>query len=290
MEKVLFIVNPISGSGDVHSFETLVKNNLDANQFASEIKYTTAAGEAFNMAKNGLTRGIRWIVAVGGDGTVNEVGKALINTDGAMGVIPRGSGNGLARHLRIPMATGKAIRVLNLGKIAMLDYGVLNDVPFFCTAGLGFDAYVGDKFSHIGERGFVNYVKTTLSEYFTYKSKPYKISFNNQEIEKEAFLITIANASQWGNNAFIAPEANMQDGMLDVAILSPFPKYVAPSIGIRLFSKKIDSCRYVQSFKVKKITIERAAPEVVHFDGEPTIMGEKLVAEVKPQALKVIIP
>lgn len=290
LEKVLFIVNPISGTSGGIDLESRIRHRLDPLQFLPQIEYTTKAGDASIIARDAVAKGTKWIVAVGGDGTVNEVARELVNTPAALGIIPRGSGNGMARHLGIPINVNRAISMLNHGRIALVDYGVLNDIPFFCTAGIGFDAHVGDKFSRIGGRGFTNYLKTTILEYINYKPTLYKIWVNNQYIEKEAFLITIANASQWGNNAFIAPEADMQDGMLNVTIMSPFPKYLAPTIGIRLFNKQIDSCRYVQSFKVKEITIERPSPDCIHFDGEPTVLGEKLQASICPQALKVFVP
>ncbi|MGE0076783.1 MAG: diacylglycerol kinase family protein [Bacteroidales bacterium] len=290
LEKVLFIVNPISGTGHRGDFTKNVSLKLDPLQFVPHVEFTKCPGDASSIARKAVADGIRWVVAVGGDGTVNEVARELVNTPAALGIIPRGSGNGMARHLGIPINVNKAINVLNHGRIALVDYGTLNDIPFFCTAGIGFDAYVGDKFSRIGGRGFSNYIKTTIVEYINYRPTLYKIWVNNEYIEKEAFLITIANASQWGNNAFIAPEADMQDGLLNVTIISPFPKLLAPTIGIRLFSKKIDSCRYVESFKVKEIVIERPISDCVHFDGEPSVMGDKLHAKICPQALKVFVP
>lgn len=290
LEKVLFIVNPISGGGIKRGLTKSLSQKLSPVQFLPLVEYTKGPGDASIIARKAVSEGVRWIVAVGGDGTVNEVARELVNTPAALGIVPRGSGNGMARHLGIPINIGKAIGVINHGRIALVDYGVLNDIPFFCTAGIGFDAHVGDKFSRIGGRGFTNYLKTTILEYLTYKPTLYKIWVNNQYIEKEAFSITIANASQWGNNAFIAPEADMQDGLLNVTVISPFPMYFAPSIGLKLFSKRIASCRYVESFKVREISIERPTSDCVHFDGEPSILGEKLTANICPQALKVFVP
>ncbi|MCB8963678.1 MAG: YegS/Rv2252/BmrU family lipid kinase [Bacteroidales bacterium] len=290
LEKVLFIINPISGSGSRRNVEGVITKRLDAVQFMPHFVYTTRPGDASNIARNAVADGVRWIVAVGGDGTVNEVARELVSTPAALGIIPRGSGNGMARHLGIPVNVDRATGVLNHGRIAMVDYGTLNDTPFFCTAGIGFDAHVGDKFSRIGGRGFTNYLKTTIVEYINYRPTEYKIWVNGKLIQKEAFLITVANASQWGNNAFIAPEADMQDGLLNVTIISPFPKYMAPTIGLKLFSKRIGTSKYVESFKVSDILIERPSPDCVHFDGEPTIMGERLQVGIMPQALKVFVP
>ncbi|MGD9978060.1 MAG: diacylglycerol kinase family protein [Bacteroidales bacterium] len=290
LDNVLFIVNPISGTGSKIHLEDKLDKKLDPLQFMYRVEYTTRVGEASIIARKAVAQGFKWIVAVGGDGTVNEVARELANTPVTLGIIPRGSGNGMARHLKIPININRSVGIINHGRTALVDYGLLNDTPFFCTAGIGFDAHVGDRFSRVGGRGFSNYLKTTIVEFISYKPTLYRILVNNQVIEKEAFLITIANASQWGNNAFIAPGADMQDGLLNVTIMSPFPKYLAPNIGLRLFNRQIGSCRYVQSFKVKEIVVERPDADCIHLDGEPSSMGKRLHARICPRALKVFVP
>ncbi len=289
-ETVLFIVNPVSGKGDIKHLPDKLSKSLDTSRYVPSIVKSSAPGEATDIARVHVEKGIRKVIAVGGDGTVNEVAKALINTDVILGIVPIGSGNGLARHLRIPMNVGQAVKLVNRERIAMLDFGTLNQTPFFCTAGVGFDAHVGNIFSQIEGRGFANYVKTTVREFYNYKPQLYTLRDNGHSIDKEAFLITVANASQYGNNAYIAPEADVTDGRLDVTIISPFPKFLSPSFGLKLFNKKLGRSRYVEMFRIKQLTIEREAEGFVHYDGEPSTMGKSLAFSVKPMGLNVFIP
>lgn len=288
-EKIAFIVNPISGgksidiAGKVSRFfkNTLIEYALAESRFK---------GEASQLTKKFVSEGYKKIIAVGGDGTVNEVARELIHTDSVLGIIPKGSGNGLARHLKIPVSVNSALNLILHDNIDAIDYGILNDTPFFCTAGVGFDAHIGNKFATLSGRGLTNYIKAILQEYLYYKPQRYTLVTEGQTIQKEAFLITIANASQWGNNAFIAPEASLQDGFLDVTIVSPFPKILSPTLGVMLFSKEIGKSGYVEMFRTKGITIERDEEGYIHFDGEPGTMGKKLSARIVPRGLKVIIP
>ena len=230
-------------------------------------------------------------MAVGGDGTVNEIAKALINTDAIMAIIPVGSGNGLARHLRIPLQPRKALELINKQKYQAIDCGLINNMPFFCTCGVGFDALIGEKFAQCKGRGLFNYVKTTITEYFNYKPEIYQITIDNeQNLNIPAFLITFANASQYGNNAYIAPNADICDGKLDMCILSPFKLYQAPGIGIQLFAKNINKSSLMQIERASNISLERASEGVVHFDGEPCRMGKKLEISLIDKCLNVIVP
>lgn len=289
-EIIRFIINPISGMGRGVDIKRNIDSDLDKDKYIPELFVTTAPGDACNIARQAVKDGIKYVVAVGGDGTVNEVARELIHTDSALGVIPKGSGNGLARHLGISMFTNKAIGTINKQHVIKSDYGMLNDIPFFCTAGTGFDAQVGEKFANLNSRGFTNYLKAIVHEYFNYKPTPYIIKINNQIIEKKAFLITVANASQWGNNAYIAPDANMHDGKFNVTIMSPFPMILAPSIGIQLLTKQIAQSHFVDCFEVERIEIIRPTPDPVHVDGEPLLMNETLVIENKHLGLNVLAP
>lgn len=269
----------------------MIRSLMDKTRFDVEIVVTRYKGEAPEIIRLKLTGGCRYFVAVGGDGTVNEIGKALINTDGILGIIPIGSGNGLARHLQIPLQPEKAIRLLNALNYSAIDYGLINDLPFFCTCGVGFDALIGEKFARCKGRGLSNYVKTTLTEYFRYKPEQYKITIDNEKvINREAFLITFANGSQYGNNAYIAPVANISDGILDICIMSPFSLYKAPAIGIRLFAKNINRSASMHYENAREILLERTAEGYVHYDGEPCLMGKNIEISVIAKGLKVFIP
>ena len=212
-------MNPISGTSDKKDIPYLIEELLDKEQFDYSIRETEYAGHAYEIAKESKEQGIDIVVAVGGDGTVNEVGRALVHSNTALGIIPTGSGNGLARHLLIPMKIKGAIQVLNDCEITDLDYGIINEHPFFCTCGVGFDAFISEKFAEAGKRGPITYLENILKEGLKYEPETYEIEAGNGTIKKKAFLISCANASQYGNNAYIAPQASMSDGMIDVIIM-----------------------------------------------------------------------
>jgi diacylglycerol kinase family enzyme len=269
----------------------MIDELIDKNIFDIEIVTTKYKGEATEIVRQKLIENYRYFVAVGGDGTVNEIAKSLINTKGILGIIPVGSGNGLARHLKIPLQPQKALQVINNLKYQAIDYGLINNNPFFCTCGVGFDALIGEKFAQCKGRGLSNYVKTTISEYFNYKPEIYQITIDNEQtISLPAFLITFANASQYGNNAYIAPNADISDGKLDICILSPFKLFKAPGIGIQLFSKSIDKSRLMRSERASHVILERMSEGVVHFDGEPHRMGKQIEIFLINNGLKIIIP
>lgn len=290
-EKILFLINPVSGTRHKRYLPGMIDELIDKNIFDIEVVITKYKGEATEIVRQKLIENYRYFVAVGGDGTVNEIAKALINSQGILGIIPVGSGNGLARHLKIPLEPRKALQVINRLKYQAIDYGLINNNPFFCTCGVGFDALIGEKFAQCKGRGLSNYVKTTISEYFNYKPEVYQITIDNERtISQPAFLITFANASQYGNNAYIAPNADISDGKLDICILSPFKLFKAPGIGIQLFSKNIDKSRLMQSERASHILLERVSEGVVHFDGEPHRMGKQIEISLVNQGLNVIIP
>lgn len=288
-QKIAFIVNPISGGKSKKIIPLLIESKLDKNKFSPQIYYTNRRNHGKEITQELLAKGIKKIVAVGGDGTVNEVASALVNTEGVLGIIPFGSGNGLARHLNIPMDISKAMDVINKGYQIKMDSGQMNDISFFCTSGIGFDAFIGEKFAQQSERGFKTYIKTSIYEFFQYKPSSYKLTFPDKIIETDAFLITIGNTSQYGNNAFICPYADVQDGLLDVSIIIPFPKLIALDLGRRLFSKTIDRSRYTKVFQTTELKINRHAPGPVHIDGEPMEMGEEIALKIIPQSLNVIV-
>lgn len=287
-EKILFVINPVSGKKSKEKIPDLIKQSFDDDTFDVKIIFTQFAGEATQLVKKNIAKGYNKIVAVGGDGTVNEVASGIVETDAVLGIIPLGSGNGLARHLNIPMKIKKALSLIKNAHPIKIDYGKINDRKFFCTTGVGFDAHIGNVFSKLEGRGFANYIKATFSEFRKYQPKRYEILMNGTTIMRDAFLITFANASQYGNNAHIAPKADIQDGKLEVAILRQFPLITAPGIGARLFLKNIDKSVYLETFKCSSIILKRKDADVVHFDGEPEEMGNVLNINIVPQGLNVL--
>ena len=287
-KKIVFIMNPISGTSDKKDIPYLIEELLDKEQFDYSIRETEYAGHAYEIAKESKEQGIDIVVAVGGDGTVNEVGRALVHSNTALGIIPTGSGNGLARHLLIPMKIKGAIQVLNDCEITDLDYGIINEHPFFCTCGVGFDAFISEKFAEAGKRGPITYLENILKEGLKYEPETYEIEAENGTIKKKAFLISCANASQYGNNAYIAPQASMSDGMIDVIIMEPFDALEASQISIEMFNKTLDKNNKIKTFRSKEIKIYRKAPGVIHYDGDPVETGKEIVVTLKEKGIKIL--
>lgn len=287
---VHFIINPISGTHRKDQIITKIERHIDAGQFDYEIKYTQYAGHAAVLAQEAADKGVDIVVAIGGDGTVNEVARSLVHRRTALSIIPCGSGNGLARHLEIPIDPVGAIQVLNECVIRELDYGKINDRPFFCTCGIGFDAFVSYKFAEAGKRGFLTYIENTLREGLVYKPDTYTITIDdNKQMVYKAFLIACANASQYGNNAYIAPNASMSDGLMDVTIMEPISVLEAPQIAIQLFNRTIDHNSKIKTFRCKKVDIERNAPGVIHFDGDPVMAGKDIEVVLVEKGLNVVV-
>ena len=287
-KKIVFIMNPISGTSDKKDIPYLIEELLDKEQFDYSIRETEYAGHAYEIAKESKEQGIDIVVAVGGDGTVNEVGRALVHSNTALGIIPTGSGNGLARHLLIPMKIKGAIQVLNDYEITDLDYGIINEHPFFCTCGVGFDAFISEKFAEAGKRGPITYLENILKEGLKYEPETYETEAENGTIKKKAFLISCANASQYGNNAYIAPQASMSDGMIDVIIMEPFDALEASQISIEMFNKTLDKNNKIKTFRSKEIKIYRKAPGVIHYDGDPIDTGKEIVVTLKEKGIKIL--
>tara|TARA_R110001592_G_scaffold68674_2_gene210611 strand:+ start:2618 stop:3496 length:879 start_codon:yes stop_codon:yes gene_type:complete len=285
-KKILFIVNPISGTGKQKNIESLVDLHLDKIKFISTIKFTEYAGNAKEIAKNEHSN-FDIIVAVGGDGTVHEVGTSLINTNCILGIIPTGSGNGLARHLKISMKVINAIKHLNNYKTKKIDTILLNKQPFLGAAGLGFDAHVAWKFDEAPTRGLLTYLKISLKEYFNYKPQEYKLIFKDKTVTTTDLLITISNSNQYGNNAYISPNSELDDGYVRLIGLKSFPFYMAPILAYKLFNKKILSSKYVTEYKTNQVEIQSPKPEM-QMDGEPVKHHEIIQIEVNPKSLNVI--
>lgn len=288
-KNITFIVNPISGTKSKDVLDALVSQKIDTTKYDCEIVRTAYAGHASEIAGKCRDEGIDICVAVGGDGTVNEVARALVKSDTALGIIPCGSGNGLARHLRLPMDFEHALDVINKGETAFFDYGTINDQPFFCTCGMGFDAFVSLKFAQAGKRGLATYIKTVLKEGIAYKPDVYTIIDDDHQHTYTAFLVACANASQYGNNAYIAPQASMQDGLLDIIIMEPFNLLEAATLGIDLFAKTLKNNSHIQTFQARSIHIHRNQPGAVHYDGDPTTMGTDIDISLSPLGLKAVI-
>ena len=287
-KNIFLIINPFAGHGNkskpaVESALSWLKENAGKVEFA----YTQHPGHAIQLAKNAIAD-FDIIVAVGGDGTVNEVAQGLIGTSKTMGILPIGSGNGLARELGISMNLQKSAHTLTEGKTLQIDVCKINKQRFLCTSGIGFDAQVADKMSKAKSRGFLRYIQLTIQESFAFK--PFKIKMNVEDkvIEKPVFLVTFANASQFGNNARIAPNASMTDGLMDVVVVNPFNKIWLPVFGIGLFTRFIPKLPFVDCYKAKQVEIEIAETSFYHFDGEPGKFTVPAKITVENEKLEII--
>ena len=288
-KTISFIMNPISGTVKKSGIPALIEETLDKSLFNHTVIETQYAGHAEMLAKQEMEKGTNIVVAVGGDGTVNEVARSLVHSQTALGIIPCGSGNGLARHLMLPMDLRKSIEILNRCVIHDLDYGIINDKPFFCTCGMGFDAFISMKFAEAGKRGPVTYIENVLKEGLTYQPETYKIEDGNGTIIQKAFLISCANASQYGNNAYIAPQASMSDGLLDVIIMEPFDVIEAPQVAIEMMNKTLDKNQKIKTFRTKHIHIHREKEGYIHYDGDPIMTQADVDIRLVDKGIKVVV-
>ena len=289
MKNIAFIVNPISGNKAKNRVTKLIRDLLDPQLFSPTVVVTEYAGHATQLAQQFALEGYYAVIAVGGDGTVNEVANGLVGTNTALGIVPNGSGNGFARHLDISTRMNRAIEMLNSSEVISVDYGMVNDKKFFSTCGVGFDALVAVQFNEGKSRGLKTYVQNTLQSLFNYKPETYRILGEGIDITTEAFLITFANAGQWGYDAYIAPKASVQDGLMDIAIVNKFPLSAAPKLALNLFTHDIDENFYMSMVRSKAITLVREKAGAIHIDGDPFEMPAELTIKIVEDGLKVLV-
>lgn len=288
--KILAVINPISGTSNKEFMPETIARCIDTGKFEVVVRFTQHASHATLLTEEAIKEGFYGVIAVGGDGTINEVAAALRDSSTALGIIPCGSGNGLARHLGIPMNVEKALEIINLDNIEALDYCTANDRPFFCTCGVGFDAHVSQKFAEARKRGPLSYIQKTLVEYLKYRCKTYSIEMNDRVVTEKAFVIACGNASQYGNNAFITPRASMHDGLIDVTVIHPFTPLDTAVLGVLLFTRHIDQDTNINTFRTSELTIHRPKPDVMHIDGEPIMMDADIHIKCHKAGIKIFLP
>ena len=288
--NILFIINPISGGKDKLKIPALIDATLDKTRFNPNFSFTEYIGHAAEIAEEASNKNFDVIVAVGGDGTINEIASKVMNQDKVLGIIPFGSGNGLARFLRIPMDTTKAIRLLNKAHISTIDTGKFNGKHFFNMAGMGFDAHISSVFAGDKSRGLTGYLKLGLKEVMDYKAQTYRLNIDGTDYVRTAFVISIANSSQYGNNAHISPDASITDGLLDVCVVKEFPMYKLPVLGYEMIRKTTHRSAMVEIIRGRSIRISREKEDAIHIDGEPFFMGKEIEVSILPLSLKIITP
>ncbi|NII84607.1 diacylglycerol kinase family protein [Pedobacter sp. SG908] len=288
--NILFIINPISGGRGKLRIPDFIDQYLDKEKFSPNFVFSEYVGHAGELADEAATKNFDVIVAAGGDGTINEVASKVLKHHKILGILPLGSGNGLARFLRISKNLRYALSLINNFKVDEIDTAEFNNKCFFNLAGMGFDAHLSAVFSKDKKRGLSGYVKLGFKEVFNYKPQTYQLNIDGTEYTKKAFAISIANSSQYGNDVYISPNASVKDGLLDVCIIKPFPIIKLPILGYVMLRGKAESSDMIEIIKGKNIKITREVAGAVHVDGEPLQMGTAIEAKIKPLSLKVIVP
>ncbi|MGM9476751.1 diacylglycerol/lipid kinase family protein [Pedobacter sp. GSP4] len=288
--NILFIINPISGGRGKLRIPDFIDKYLDKEKFNPNFVFSEYVGHAGELADEASAKNFDVIVAAGGDGTINEVATKVLKHQKVLGILPLGSGNGLARFLNISKNLRYALSIINNFKVDEIDTAQFNNKCFFNLAGMGFDAHLSSVFSKDKKRGLSGYVKLGFQEVFNYKAQNYVIDIDGEVYNKKAFAISIANSSQYGNDVFISPNASVKDGLLDVCIIKPFPILKLPVLGYVMLRGTAETSDMIEIIKGKHIKITREKEGAVHVDGEPLQMGTSIEALVRPLSLKVIVP
>ena len=290
MKNIAFIINPISGTQNKKRLPKLINDIIDREQFLPNIEFTEYAGHARELARQYAQMGFYAVIAVGGDGTLNEVACGLRDTQTALGVIPMGSGNGFARHIGVPLRAQRAIEMINRSEVIQADYGLADDRLFVSTCGTGFDALIAYRFATTDVRGFQGYFKNVVKDLITYHPETYRIrTEQGVEIEQKAFLVTFANAGQWGYQAYIAPKASIQDGKMDICMLSSKAIIEAPIVAVNLFTKTLDKNYFMDTIQARDIMLYREKASPFHIVGDPIDMPKDIRIRIVEDGLRVLV-
>ncbi|MCX6250350.1 MAG: diacylglycerol kinase family lipid kinase [Bacteroidetes bacterium] len=288
--KIFFILNPVSGTSKNDNLEKIIKQKLSDSGFEYKVAYTESPEDAEKLSRDAVKSGTNIIVAVGGDGTVNETARGIIGTDIALAIIPTGSGNGLARHLKIPMRISKAIDIILRGKQIRIDTATLDGQLFLNIAGVGFDAHVAKEFSKVKKRGFFSYMRIISTEYKGYKPRKYTLVIDGKTIKRKAFMVSFANSNQFGNNTSIDPNARLDSGCIDVCIVRKVPMIRLPLVIPLLFLKLFNRTVFIEIISAKDVVVKRSKGKTIHLDGEPFQHGKEFEIKVNPLSLNIIVP
>ncbi len=289
MPKTCFIFNPTAGPSRRRDLLTLVARHFGVGSAGYVIRPTEGPGHAVELARTAAAEGFAVVAAVGGDGTVNEVGRGLLGTTAALGIVPLGSGNGLARHLKVPLGLPAALRRLVAPAFGRIDVGRINGRPFFCTAGLGFDAHVAQHFARAGSRGLSTYLRVTLREYRRYRPVAVQIELNGQVLVTDCYVLAFANASQYGNNVYIAPRADLRDGLLDVCLIDALPVGRAMRVSLAMALGNLPETNAAEYCQTAQARVTAAEPLGFHVDGDYAGHTTDFAVELLPLALAVAV-
>lgn len=287
-DEILFLINPISGVGKKNDVPALIKKHLSNHKF--RVAYTEYRNHGSEIASKEKDN-VKAIIAIGGDGTVNEIAGALVHSECALGIIPAGSGNGLARHLKIPLNIKSAIERINQFEPVLMDTGTVNKRFFAVTAGFGFDGYIAHCFDQHHKRGFLSYAALIAREYKKYQPQEYEIEINGEHIKTSALFCAVANSSQFGNGFTISPSSDMKDGKMELVLVDKFPMIESMIVGTRFFTQSIENSKHYRKYTfAKSITIKVLSQDEIHFhlDGEPLQDGLQFDIAIHPKSLYII--
>jgi len=290
LKNIRFIVNPKSGvNRNPRRIVKWIQKVCHEHKIDHEVVYTGNPGHATDLAHEAIEKGFDIVAVVGGDGTINEVGRGLLHSKVALAVIPSGSGNGFARNFKIPLEQYRSIKMLTSPRIITIDSGRINKHQFFNVAGFGLDANISQNFEEFGIRGPLPYFLVGTRSFLNYQPEPVTLYIDDRRIELSPLLVSIANAPEYGNGAIIAPAACPDDGILDITILDYMPVWKAVPNLYRLFNGTIDQVEGFHSFRAKSVVIERPAPGAIHTDGNPHQEKAELQVEIIPSSLRVVV-
>jgi diacylglycerol kinase (ATP) len=290
VSNIRFIVNPKSGvNRNPRRIVRWIRKICRDNRIEHELVFTGNPGHATDLAFEAVEKGFDIVAVVGGDGTMNEVGRGLVNSKVAMAIIPSGSGNGFARNFKIPLQQYNSIKMLTSPRIIAIDTGRINKHPFFNVAGFGLDANISQNFEEFGIRGPLPYFLVGTRSFLNFQPQSVIMNIDNDTLEISPLVVTIANAPEYGNGAIIAPVACPDDGILDITVLDYMPLWKAAANLYRLFNGTIDQIEEFHSYRVKSVKIERPAPGPIHTDGNPHQEAAELRVEIVPASLRVVV-
>ena len=291
--KTRFIFNPCSGHNRRRPwFAAEIRDFISSRALDADLRTTDAPGHATELAREAVAAGCEQVVAVGGDGTMNEVAQALLHTPAALALVPCGSGNGLALHLGLPLSPLGALSLIagTRGRVAALDTGAADGKPFFNAMGLGLDADVSRRFNGLVKRGLPAYVRTAFAALRNLRHERVCVTCGDFRDEFNILLVAVANSDQYGNNARIAPGARVDDGSLDLIAVAPVGLFGAMTLAARLFTGTFDRSPHVRRLRGAHFTIDRVAPGLIHTDGETHAAGARIEVAVRPGSLRVLVP
>lgn len=289
-KHLVFIVNPKSGVEREKAIQRAIDNRLDSDIYSYEIQHTEYAKHGTELARNAAANNAFAVVAVGGDGSVNDIVSGLLGTETSLAIIPKGSGNGMARAMQIPLNEEQAIDVINKGNTIKMDIGYANDRPFISNAGVAFDALISRKFAKSTRRGFAMYSWLVTKHMWTYNEWDWDITIDGKHLKEKAFIVCVANGTQFGYNFQIAPDANWTDGLFDLIIINKFPKILSAAIVVRAMTGTLTSSPYVKHYRGKEIVISHPELKLMQTDGDAHQCANKVHFKMAQSAQKVIVP